>query len=311
MFAVSASRLSHASIGTGATTDDISNPHKGSVIVQRGDTFNGIAARLGVSPKVLREANPEIKDPNWIFPGQEIKIPSGQKTALPEDTQVTQNIVIVQRGDTFNGIAVRLGVSPKVLHEANPQIVDRNWIFPEQKITVPSNLQTLGEKQVNDTVNSGDTFHSDGIKSRPLEGINVRQDDPVAHLEVARKYLDLHEVRDKGKLEKFMGVNPEKTAWCAAFVNAVLKEAGIKGTGNNVAKSFLQFGHPTNHPKIGDIVVFNRADDPNGWQGHVGFYQGRDNNGNILVLGGNQDDKVSIAPYSANLVNGYRSIDNR
>jgi len=138
MFAVSASRLSHASIGTGATTDGISSPCKNSVTVQRGDTFNGIAARLGVSPKVLHEANPKIKDPNWIFPGQEIKIPSGQKTALPEDTQVTQNSVVVQRGDTFNGIAARLGVSPKVLHEANPKIININRIFLGQEINIPT-----------------------------------------------------------------------------------------------------------------------------------------------------------------------------
>jgi len=275
-----------------------------SITVQRGDTFNGIAARHGISPDALHRANPQIADRNWIFSGQELALPSESQTQ--SETQVT-----VRYGDTFNGIAARHGISPDALHRANPQIADRNWIFPEQKITVPSNLQTLGEKQVNDTVNSVDTFHGDGTESRSLEEIKSSQDGSAGYLKIAHKYLGLHEIRDKVELTKFMDVDPEETAWCAAFVNAVLKEAGIKGTGNNVAKSFLQFGRLTNHPKIGDIVVFNSAGDPNSWKGHVGFYQGVDDKGRILVLGGNQGNKVSIAPYPANLVKGYRSIDNR
>ncbi|WP_226573946.1 C40 family peptidase [Acuticoccus sediminis] len=43
-----------------------------------------------------------------------------------------------------------------------------------------------------------------------------------------------------------------------------------------------------------------------GWQGHGGFDAGRAKNGDILVLGGNQGDAVSIRPYSANQLLGYR-----
>jgi spore coat assembly protein SafA len=44
-------------------------------VVQRGDTLSGIARRFGVSLENLEEANPQITDPNRIFPGQVINIP--------------------------------------------------------------------------------------------------------------------------------------------------------------------------------------------------------------------------------------------
>ncbi len=44
-------------------------------VVQRGDTLGGIARRFGVSLSDLEKANPQITDPDRIFPGQVINIP--------------------------------------------------------------------------------------------------------------------------------------------------------------------------------------------------------------------------------------------
>ncbi len=44
-------------------------------IVQPGDTLSGIAEKFEVSLQALEAANPQIKDPNKIFPGQHITIP--------------------------------------------------------------------------------------------------------------------------------------------------------------------------------------------------------------------------------------------
>lgn len=44
-------------------------------IVQRGDTLSGIAERFGVSLSDLLEENPQITNPDRIFPGQVINIP--------------------------------------------------------------------------------------------------------------------------------------------------------------------------------------------------------------------------------------------
>jgi len=154
--------------------------------------------------------------------------------------------------------------------------------------------------------------HGGGVTSRPLGEIKLNSDGSAHYLEVAGQFVGMHEVRDNVALSEFIkragGVNidPKVTPWCAAFVNAVLGAGGIEGTGKLNARSFLNFGQETKQPKIGDIVVLSRGD-PNGAQGHVGFFQGYDDKGNVLVLGGNQGDSVSVAPYKADKVLGFRS----
>lgn len=130
-------------------------------------------------------------------------------------------------------------------------------------------------------------------------------------MSVAKSYLGANETRDTKVLAEFFEkaggqkLDPAKTAWCAAFVNAALGASGQQGTGTLLARDFLKVGTATDRPAEGDIVVLTRGD-PRGWQGHVGFYAGRDSNGNVLVLGGNQGNKVSVQSYPASRVLGYR-----
>ena len=50
-------------------------PGMQTYIVRRGDTMWLIARRFGVSLRALIAANPQIPDPNRIFPGQVVCIP--------------------------------------------------------------------------------------------------------------------------------------------------------------------------------------------------------------------------------------------
>ena len=128
--------------------------------------------------------------------------------------------------------------------------------------------------------------------------------------EIAQTLLGKHEVAHNNVISEFIGrvagqrVNPAQTAWCAGFVNAVLRRSGLPGTDSLAARSFLNYGTATNDPQIGDIVVFSRGPG----HGHVGFYAGRSEGGGIKVLGGNQGDRVSIATYSTGRVIGYRRV---
>lgn len=102
------------------------------------------------------------------------------------------------------------------------------------------------------------------------------------------------------------GLNaPDSTAWCASFMNWVFARQGIRGTGSAAARSFLNWGTRLRQPVKGAVVVFWRGS-RNGWQGHVGIFMGFDRNGNPLVLGGNQDNRVSIKAYPRSRVLGYR-----
>lgn len=93
-------------------------------------------------------------------------------------------------------------------------------------------------------------------------------------------------------------VQDDETPWCAAFVGAVLGQAGLAGTNRLNARSYENWGVEVSlaEAQIGDVVVFWRKN-PDGAYGHVGFYAGRAPDGDILVLGGNQGNAVSIAPY--------------
>lgn len=102
-----------------------------------------------------------------------------------------------------------------------------------------------------------------------------------------------------------ININPATTAWCAAFVDAILHSTGSQGTGRLNARSYLDWGQAVTEPQQGDVVVLSRGN-PNGWQGHVGFFAGMGSNGKIRILGGNQSNGVNIQEYDASRVLGYR-----
>jgi spore coat assembly protein SafA len=107
------------------------------VIVKKGDTLFKIAQREGVTLDALIAANPQIKDPNLIFPGQKVFIPAKPHPKPHPKPKPTTRVYIVQKGDTLFKIAERFGVPLDAVIRANPQIKDPNLIFPGQKILIP------------------------------------------------------------------------------------------------------------------------------------------------------------------------------
>jgi len=98
----------------------------------------------------------------------------------------------------------------------------------------------------------------------------------------------------------------DETAWCSAFVNWVMKQAGHERTGSGAARSWLTYGNEIMDPLYGDIVVLWR-EDPDSWKGHVGFYAGMDRKKErIFILGGNQGNMVSVRAYPADRLLQYR-----
>jgi uncharacterized protein (TIGR02594 family) len=125
-------------------------------------------------------------------------------------------------------------------------------------------------------------------------------------LDVADEFVGMHERDNRSELREFMGVDPVRYEWCAAFVNAVLKDQGLPGSESVseyplLARSFLTWGQEvTDELQSGDIVVFPRGRE--GWQGHVGFYietQYIDDVKYYLILGGNQDNAVTYELFPA------------
>lgn len=101
------------------------------------------------------------------------------------------------------------------------------------------------------------------------------------------------------------GVKDDETAWCAAFVGAMLRRAGMQSTGKLNARSYLDWGTPVERKdaKPGDVVIFKRGN--SSWQGHVAFFV-KDRGALIDVLGGNQANAVNVKGYQASSLLGIR-----
>jgi len=101
------------------------------------------------------------------------------------------------------------------------------------------------------------------------------------------------------------GVMDDETAWCAAFVGAMLRRAGVKSTGALNARSYLDWGTPVarKDAQPGDVVVFKRGN--SSWQGHVAFFV-KDRGALIDVLGGNQSNAVNVKGYQSAALLGIR-----
>ena len=92
-------------------------------------------------------------------------------------------------------------------------------------------------------------------------------------------------------------VKDDETPWCAAFVGSVIGASGGKSTRALNARSYLEWGEAVDvsDAQRGDVVVLWRKD-KDGPYGHVGFFD-RISGGKIYLLGGNQNNQVSIAHY--------------
>lgn len=93
----------------------------------------------------------------------------------------------------------------------------------------------------------------------------------------------------------------DETPWCGVFVAEVMRR-----TGHELPKhwyralAWADWGKRIDRPRVGCVVVFSRKGG-----GHVGLVVGVDQNGRLLVLGGNQGNAVRIDPFDTDRVVAY------
>lgn len=127
--------------------------------VVRGDTLRSIASRCDTTVAAIQRANPEVRDPNRIYPGQVLVMPGA---VLPGGD--AYDIYIVQRGDTLNKIANRFGTTVNRLMDLNPSISNASVIYVGQRLLVPA--ATLPDTGSGDVyiVQAGDTLRKIAAK---------------------------------------------------------------------------------------------------------------------------------------------------
>ena len=95
-------------------------------MVKKNETLGGIAKKYGVSTSALQAVN-KITNPNLLFVGKKLKIPSGGLQ------QITYEI---RKGDSLGSIASRFGVKQSTLIEVN-KISRPDLIKIGQKLLIP------------------------------------------------------------------------------------------------------------------------------------------------------------------------------
>lgn len=108
----------------------------------------------------------------------------------------------------------------------------------------------------------------------------------------------------------------DEVPWCSAFINYVAWLLRLPRSKSLRARSWLRVGKPVplGDARAGfDVVILKRG---SGEQpgpevikapGHVGFYSGQDG-ATLHLLGGNQANSVSVAPFGSTRLLGIRRL---
>ncbi|MEP7356819.1 MAG: LysM peptidoglycan-binding domain-containing protein [Anaerolineales bacterium] len=120
------------------------------VTVHSGESFITYVARYGVNRRTLRLANPNLADPNLIFPGDIIIVPVAISFS---PSRTTPFFYVVKGGETAAGVAAKFELATATLSAANPGLS----IAPGATILVPAGPHAY-------TVKAGDTLTSIAAK---------------------------------------------------------------------------------------------------------------------------------------------------
>ncbi len=165
-------------VNNNSNSQSMSNSSNNTYTVRSGDTLSEIAARNKVSLGSVISANPQIKNPNLIYPGQQINMPSAggtgnlagmsvAKTQSPAESPMAGGSYMVRPGDTLSGIASRSGVGLNDMMMANPQIKNPNMIYVGQQLNIPGGIDGVTRPSSSST-QSRPTTNNGASNSAPV-----------------------------------------------------------------------------------------------------------------------------------------------
>lgn len=274
--------------------------------------FDGPVGNLSVE-----QYNPNGSDESAHFNSVIRTIPSGGKTTVTIPLKFKKSYVTILTSAGFeltfevdnNGIPEK-DIANYFLQNRPVRIVQP---VAEKKIVLIPVDKTVTPKSV-DFVKLNKTqqlFYHD------LTAVGLKADYfEIPMIKEAVKYYGLKEipgVQHNDQILKFFKetgngkIRTDEDAWCSVFVSFCAKQNGFVFTKKATAKSWMEVGKEVKNPLPGDVVIFWR-DDKNSWKGHAAIYIGQDENGDVICIGGNQDDEVNIGYYSGDHVVGYRRI---
>lgn len=128
-------------------------------------------------------------------------------------------------------------------------------------------------------------------------------------LTIARGEMGIHETPGPESTARIieydkattLAATSDEVPWCSAFVNFCMSQAGIVGTRSAAASSWAKWGAQVS-PIVGAIGVI----DWGGGKGHVTFIVGQAQFGQLICLGGNQNDAVKLSAFPRGKFEAFR-----
>ena len=135
----------------------------------------------------------------------------------------------------------------------------------------------------------------------------------VAWVEEAKRHLNTREIQDAAKIKGWVSAlgpswfadtfNAPTTPWCGVFVAWCLRQARIGQLPLNYmrASEWSRWGQAIHEPVEGAIAIYEREGG-----GHVAFVAGREPDGSVVCIGGNQSNMVCLAKFQQSRPVQYR-----
>lgn len=155
--------------------------------VQKGDTLFNIARRFNISLEQLLRSNPQIKDPDVIFPGQQICIPV-RKPIIECCLLLFRTEIVPSQPDAEAGGVARVFQSPEggsvlvaTIGLPPPETFDRNiyvaWIRRVDLPPIPFQLLQTGPVVIEPGVWVGAFIIGPGEQVAPFQDIIVTAEE--------------------------------------------------------------------------------------------------------------------------------------
>lgn len=146
-----------------------------------------------------------------------------------------------------------------------------------------------------------------------MEGVFYKVSMEANFLQAAFQEMNVKEIKGKNHNPRILQyhkatnlkASTDEVPWCSAFVNFIVQKSDYVGTDSALARSWEHWGNELDRPVPGCVVVLSRGSNPK--FGHVGFYL-YETKKNIVLLGGNQGDAVSIGSYLKSRLICYRGV---
>lgn len=115
------------------------SPGRLEYVVQPGDTMFLIAKRYGIPLDVLIRANPQIRNPELIYPGEVIYIPRRYPHGPRPELTMEQGTrrYVVSAGDTLLSISEKFGMTVSELMAFNPHVTENQILTAGDVILIP------------------------------------------------------------------------------------------------------------------------------------------------------------------------------